>query len=45
MATALVPGDQKAYQMMCNRLTIKVTKLQQSNTNRFRTVAKNCLGS
>ena len=30
--------------MMCNRLTIKVTKFQQSNANRFRAVAKNYLG-
>ena len=30
---------------MCNRYTIKFTKFQQSNTNRFWTVAKNCLGS
>ena len=29
---------------MCNRLTIKVTKFQQSTTNRFSTVAKHCLG-
>ena len=45
MATAYVPGDQKVYQMMCNRLTIKVTKFQQSSANRFWAVAKNCLGA
>ena len=36
----LSPGDQKVHQMMCNRLTIKVTKFQQSRTNHFLTVAK-----
>ena len=35
MATAQVPGDQKVYQMMCNRLAIKATKFQQSSANRF----------
>ena len=30
--------------MMCNRLTIKVTKFQHSSANRFWTVAKNFLG-
>ena len=44
IATAWVPGDQKVHKMMCNRLTIKVTKFQQSTTNRFWTVAKHCLG-
>ena len=35
MATAWVLGDQKVYQMMYNRLTIKATKFQQSSANRF----------
>ena len=37
MATAYVPSDQEAYQMMCSnsRLTIKVTKFQQSSANHF----------
>ena len=35
MATAKVPGDQKVYQMMCDRLTIKATKFQQSSADRF----------
>ena len=30
-----VPGDQKVYQMMCNMLTIKVTKFQQSSANQL----------
>ena len=30
---------------MCNRLTIKATKFQQSSANHFRAVAKNCLGA
>ena len=29
---------------MCDRLTVKVTKFQESSTNRFWTVAKHCLG-
>ena len=35
MATALVSGDQNVYQMMCNRLTVKAIKFQQSSTNSF----------
>ena len=35
MATDYAPGDQKVYQMMCNRLTVKITKFQQSSLNRF----------
>ena len=31
--------------MMCNRIIIKATKFEQSSANRFRTVAKNCLGA
>ena len=27
MATAQAPGDQKVYQMICDRLTVKVTVL------------------
>ena len=44
MATTYAPGDQKVYQMMCHRLTIKVTKFQQSSANHFLVVAKTCLG-
>ena len=29
---------------MCNRLTIKATKFQQSSANRFELQQKNCLG-
>ena len=32
---SLGPGDQNVFEMMCNRLTIKVTKFQQSSANRF----------
>ena len=44
MATAQVSGDQKVYQMMCNRLRIKATKFQQSSANRFWAVAKQLPG-
>ena len=35
MVTASIPGDQNAYEMIGNRLTIKATKVQQSSANRF----------
>ena len=35
MATAQVPGDQKVYQMICNRLTTTATAFQQSSANPF----------
>ena len=35
METAYVPGDQKVYQMMCNALTIKITKFRQFSDNHF----------